>query len=92
MALLNLDPEFRRRRPHRRSDELPEFGRAPGIDKCNADIGAPGRPRGAGESCGKDKATQPRRSESQRVPTGEAQRLGTRQQRRWVFQFGRITA
>src|SRR5262245_7008165 len=76
MALLNLDPEFRRRRLHRRRDELPEFGRAPRIDKSNADVGAPGGPRGGGERRRKDKTTQPRRAESQRAATGEAEPLG----------------
>src|SRR5262245_13356216 len=79
MALLDLDPEFRRRRLHRRRDEPPEFGRAPGIDKSHADIGAPGGLRGGGERCRKDKTTQPRRAESQRAATGEAEPLGPRQ-------------
>src|SRR5262245_59879567 len=92
MALLDLDPEFRCRRLHGRRDELPEFGRAPGIDKSNADIGAPGGPRGGGERCRKNETTQPRRPESQRDATGEARPLGLRQQCGWSFQFGHISA
>ena len=56
MALVNVDPEFRRRGPHRRGDLTPEFGGARRVNETHPDIAAPGRWRGAGESCGNEKA------------------------------------